>query len=37
MAEALAKKPKRATIQVSPKVQWPMLDDECSALSLENK
>ena len=30
MAEALSKKTKRSTIQVSPKVSWPMLDDECS-------
>ena len=30
MAEALGKKQKRSTIQVSPKVQWPTLDDECS-------
>ncbi|CAK8990984.1 unnamed protein product, partial [Durusdinium trenchii] len=30
MAEALGKKQKRSTIQVSPKVHWPTLDDECS-------
>eukprot|EP00435_Cladocopium_sp_Y103_P053296 s165_g17.t1 len=30
MAEALTKKTKRSTIQVSPKVSWPMLDDDCS-------
>ncbi|CAE7332320.1 unnamed protein product [Symbiodinium microadriaticum] len=30
---ALEKKPpKRSTIQVTPKVQWPVLDDECSDL-----
>ena len=30
MAEVLGKKSKRSTIQVSPKVSWPMLDDDCS-------
>ena len=24
------KPPKRSTIQVTPKVQWPVLDDDCS-------
>ena len=30
MTEALTRKSKRSTIQVTPKISWPMLDDECS-------
>ena len=30
MTEALTRKNKRSTIQVTPKISWPMLDDECS-------
>ena len=30
MTEALTRKSKRSMIQVTPKISWPMLDDECS-------
>ena len=37
MAEVLGKKSKRSTIQVSPKVSWPMLDDDCSVITGRSK